>query len=237
MRRDRKPVGRWLGEALLIFLSVYCAFYFDGIKDERTQDNEYIRHLKDFKSDLEENQGKFNYELNKVYNASNGQGYILGTISKLEILDSLMAVPTRASGDSIINLINEGIINSLTPWIFVSPQYDKLDSEYYSFIKNGDLKGKLQMHFRNNQSRIKRKEEINDYVKEFYDIEDQLNLKVGGTPSNRAILFSDLSVNKLNRLIEGYLSLMNFTRNTKGSDSLILIEVDKELELWGEDLN
>jgi|GEM_PF-2845742 len=237
MRRDRKPVGRWFGEALLIFLSVYGAFYFDSIKDERTRDNEYIRHLKDFKSDLQENQGKFNYELNKVYNSSNGQGYILGTISELEILDSLMTVPSRASADSIINLINEGIINSLTPWIFVSPQYDKLDSEYYSFIKNEDLKGKLQMHFRNNQSRIKRKEVINNYVKEFYDIEDQLNLKVGGTPSNRAIIFSNLSVNKLNRLIEGYQSLMNFTRNTKGSDSLILIEVDKELELWGEDIN
>lgn len=237
MRRNKKPIGRWFGEALLIFLSVLGAFYFDSIKDQRDKNDEYIRQLKDFKSDLVENQGKFNYELNDKYDTASGQGYIKGVIGRLEIVDSLMQTPTRANGDALMGLINDDVINGLTPWIFVSPQYTKLDSEYYSFIKNEDLKGKLQMHFRNNQSRIKRKEEINAYVKEFYDIEDQLNLNVGGTPSNRAILFSNLSINKLNRLIEGYYSLMNFTRNTKGSDSLIIIEVNKELELWGEDVN
>lgn len=237
MRRDKKPIGRWFGEALLIFLSVLGAFYFDNIKDDRAKNDQYIRHLKDFRNDLIENQGKFNYELKDVYNQENGQGYISGMIGRLEIVDSLMGVPTRASGDSLINLINDNVINSLTPWIFVSPQYNKLDSEYYSFIKNPDLKGKLQMHFRNNQSRLNRKQVINDYVKEFYDIEDQLNLKVGGTPSNRAILFSNLSVNKLGRIIDGYYSLRNSTLSNKGSDSLILAEVDRELELWGEEGN
>lgn len=237
MRRDKKPVGRWFGEALLIFLSVLGAFYFDNIKDQRDKNDQYIRHLKDFKRDLNENQGKFNYELNSVYNPENGQGYILGTIHKLETVDALMAVPTRASGDSLISLINDDVIIGLTPWIFVSPQYDKLYRDYYSYIKNEELTGKLQMHFRNNQSRIKRKEEINAYVKEFYDIEDQLNLKMGGTPANRSILFSNLAINKINRLIEGYYSLRNSTISNKGSDSLILVEVNKELELWGEDIN
>ncbi len=237
MRRDKKPIGRWFGEALLIFLSVLGAFYFDNIKDNRAEDQKYIRHLKDFRDDLIENIGKFNYELNAVYDRDNGQGYIQGTIDQLESMGTLMSTPTRTSGDSIINLINDNIINSLTPWIFVSPQYDKLDSEYYSFIKSDGLKGKLQMHYRSNQSRIKRKEVINNYVKEFYDIEDLLNLKVGGTPANRAILFSNLAVNKLNRITEGYYSLQNFTENTRDSDSLILEEIEKELELWGEDIN
>lgn len=237
MRRDKKPVGRWIGEAVLIFLSVFGAFYFDNIKDNRAEDQKYIRHLKDFRADLVENSGKFNYELNTTYNRDNGQGYIQGTIDRLEGMDSLMRITTRSNGDSLISLINDGAINSLTPWIFVSPQYEKLDSEYYSFIKNDDLKGKLQMHYRNNQSRIKRKEVINDYVKEFYDIEDQLDLKVGGTPSNRAILFSNLAINKLNRIVEGYYSLRNFTENTRGSDSLILVDIEKELELWGEEIN
>lgn len=237
MRRDKKPIGRWFGEALLIFLSVFGAFYFDNIKDNRAEDQKYIRHLKDFRADLVENSGKFNYELNTTYNRDNGQGYIQGTIDRLEGMDSLMRITTRSNGDSLISLINDGAINSLTPWIFVSPQYEKLDSEYYSFIKNDNLKGKLQMHYRNNQSRIKRKEVINDYVKEFYDIEDQLDLKVGGTPSNRAILFSNLAINKLNRIVEGYYSLRNFTENTRGSDSLILVDIEKELELWGEEIN
>ena len=234
MRRDKKPIGRWIGEALLIFLSVFAAFYFDNIKDDRAQEELYIRHLKDFKSDLEENQGKFNYELNAIDIRENGQGYISGTIERLSVLDSLMGSATRANADALISHINDGVIVSLTPWIFVSSQYEKLDSEYYSFIKNDELKGKLQMHYRNNQSRIKRKEEINAYVKEFYDIEDELNLKAGGNLANRNILFSNLAINKINRLIDGYETLRNFTENTRGSDSLILIEVNRELELWGE---
>lgn len=234
MRRDRKPVTRWIGEALLIFISVIAAFYFDSYREARNLEKQYLRYLKDFKADLEENQGKFNYELNPVYVKSNGQGYIQGCIQALDLLDTLMSTPSRQNADSVLKMIDNDVITGLTKWIFISSQYDKLQSEYYSFIRNNGLRGRLQMHYRSNDSRISMKDVINDYVKEFRDIEDQLRIEDGGSQANRSVIFDNISVNKVRRLKESYNALENMTRNAKESDSLILIQLRKELELWGE---
>ncbi|OEK04455.1 hypothetical protein [Roseivirga misakiensis] len=233
-RRDRKPLGRWIGEAILIFLSVFGAFYFDGIKDKRAQERNYLRSLKGFHADLLENQGKFNYELNSVFDPETGQGYITGHIQKLSVIDSLMQVANRTNGDALMGLINDNAVIGLTPWVFISPQYEKLNSQYYASIKNDTLKSRIQMHFRNNQSRIQRKMMINELVEEFYDIEDQLNKRVGGTPANRAVLYSNVAINKINRLMDGYFALKNITEANKGSDSLLIVQVVHELSLWGE---
>ena len=76
MRRDKKPVTRWIGEAILIFLSVFGAFYFDNLREERGQKKLYIQYLQDFKSDLQVNQAKFAHELDPIPNATTGRGYL-----------------------------------------------------------------------------------------------------------------------------------------------------------------
>lgn len=233
MRRERKPVIRWIGEALLIFISVIAAFYFDSYRESRNLEKQYLRYLTDFKKDLEENQGKFNYELNSEYIKSNGQGYIKGEIEKLQLMDSLMSTPSRQNANEVLQMIDDGVITGLTKWIFISPQHEKLQSEYYSFIKNEGLSGRLQMHYRANDSRISVKDVINDYVKEFRDIEDQLRVEDGSSQTNRSIIFSNVSVNKVRRLKNSYVSLKNMTLSAKESDSLILVQINRELELWG----
>ncbi len=234
MRRDKKPITRWIGEALLIFLSVLGAFYFDNLRDGRSQENLYIRHLKDFKSDLEENQGKLAYELNPDYDPGSGKGFINGTINRLDSIHSLMTSPSRANADTLLSRIENGEIVGLTMWIYVSPQYERLSSQFYSFIQSRTLKARIQMHYRNNQSRIDRKVEINRYVGEFHNIEDQLNFNTGPTVQNRNILFDNVTVNKIRRLIEGYQGLRHMSQSNKSSDSLLLIQVNEELKLWGE---
>ncbi len=233
MRREKKPIGRWIGEAVLIFLSVYGAFYFEDIRKDISERDIYIRHLKDFKLDLEQNQGKFNFELSNTYGASSGQGYILGNIKKYDFLDSLMAIPTRASADTLMALIKEEEIFGVTPWIFQSPQYETLNRDYYSSIKNDTLRSRIQMHRRNNESRMNAKRSINAYVSKFEDIEDQLNLKVKGTPANRAVLFSNKSINTIWRIGDGYETLKGMTENARTNDSLLIIQIDHELRLWG----
>lgn len=234
MRRDKKPITRWVGEALLIFLSVLGAFYFDNLRDGRSQEKLYIRHLKDFQSDLNENQGKFAYELNTDFDPNSGKGYVQGAIDKLDSFHALMTSPSRANADSLLTKIQDGQIVGLTRWVYVSPQYDRLSSQFYSFIKNDLLKFRIQMHYRNNQSRIDRKNEINRYVDEFHDIEDRLNFNTGGTLPNRSVLFDNVTVNKVRRLIESYRGLQHMTQANKTSDSLLLIQVNEELKLWGE---
>lgn len=234
MRRDKKPVGRWFGEAILIFLSVFGAFYFDNIREERNSDDVYIRHLLDFRADLTQNQSKFKYELQKVPNQPNSD-YIATCIDQLNFVDSLMMTPIRSNADTIISMINSRAMSliGLTKWIYHSPQYEKLNADYYSFIENSNMKGQLEMHYRNNAGRHHLKDLINEYVHEFEGIQDNMNLDRGGTPNNRAILFSNPSINKIKRIRRNFYSLENYTQSNKSQDSLLLIEVDKELKFWG----
>lgn len=229
MKKTRKPIGRWIGEALLIFLSVLGAFYFDNLREGKNQKQKFIQHLEDFRSDLNANLGKFNYELSTQYNPENAQGYIIGTIDRLDLLHSLMLDRTTASADSVLKLIEDRSITGLTKWIFISPQYDNLTNEYYSFIKNDTFKNELHLHYRNNLSRIKQKDDINKYVADFHKIEDQLDLSQGASKNNREILFSNVSINTMRRIKENYETLKNITQQTKTNDSTLLIRVEKEL--------
>lgn len=235
MRKNRKPFGRWVGEALLIFVSVFGAFYLDNLRQEKSEEKLYLRYLEEFKSDLEDNQGKFAYELNKVYNRS-GQGYIDENIRQLENIDSLFSLKTREAADSLLKLIEDRAIIGISEWIFTSQQYDMLAGDYYSFIQNPELKRRLELHSRNNQSRTEIKEIINAHISQFEDIVDQMDWSAGASLANRNILFSNPCINKIKRTLKSYQNLRGFTEFNKSNDSLLLIEVNKELELWGIDV-
>ena len=80
-----------------------------------------------------------------------------------------------------MELIESNVVSGLSKWIFTSQQYDKLTSQYYSYIKNDSLRNRLEMHYRNNLSRHNFKSSISEGESEFEDlIEDQLNFKAGG---------------------------------------------------------
>lgn len=234
MRRDRKPAGRWLGEALLIFISVFGAFQLDNWRQTRGETAEYTRHLIDFKTDLLTNQGSFNYELRTTVVESTGEGYIRGNIDKYDYFDSLFSTPTRPNADTIMSLINSGAFFGLTRWIFESPQYEVLTSDFYSFIKNDALKHRIHLHHRSNESRITVKENINQLVKRFEDIQDELNLSADGNAANRAILFRNNTVNTIKRIHNSYYTLKSMTEAARERDSLLIEQIDIELELWGK---
>lgn len=218
----------------MIFLSVLGAFYFDNLREERAQEKLYVRHLKDFKEDLKENQGKFNYELRDNYVKASGEGYIKGSMIKYNGMYEIMTVPNRANADSMLSLINSREIFGVTRWIYESPQYERLDKDFYSFIKNDSLKSMLQMHRRNDESRVNVKNAINNYVRDFENIVDRLDLRAGATAANRQILFDNVSVNTIRRLGEYYQILRDMTRVARAGDSVLLLAVDAELALWNE---
>lgn len=235
MNKTRKPFLRWVGEALLIFLSVLGAFYFDNLRDERNQRKLYVQHLGDFRDDLMGNQGKFNFELASRYDQNTSEGYLNERIRQLSVFDSLLDSPPAQSEAQLITMINDQAIIGLTQWIFTSPQYDKLSREYYSFIKNDSLRDMLEIHYRNNASRHNYKEAINGQISNFQLIEDQLDLDNPYDRQNRPILFSNESKNKVRRIKSTYEALRRFTRLTKSNDSLLLIQVKKELGNWSTD--
>ena len=91
----------------MIFISVFAAFYFDSYRDAKAKEKDYLKSLQDFRTDLKENQGKFNYELNPNYIEENGQGYINGYILKLDLLDSLLSNPSRENAELALNMIDD----------------------------------------------------------------------------------------------------------------------------------
>ena len=234
MSRQKKPFIRWVGEALLIFLSVLGAFYFDNLREERNKKKQYVQHLTDFKSDLMSNQGKFNFELADSYDPNTSQGYLKHIINELVAFDSLLNLPPSQTEAQLIDLINENAIRGLGQWIYPSPQYDKLSTQFYSFIRNDSLRMNLEMHYRNNISRQSYKDAINGHVSNFEFIEDQLNLLDGTDRRNRTILYGNESRNKIRRIKNTYEELKRFTELTKRNDSLLLIHVENELAAWGK---
>lgn len=223
-----------MGEALLIFLSVLAAFYFDNLREERNQKRTYLRYLHDFKADLLSNQGKFGFELANDFDPNTNRGYFNHRIQVLTEFDSLLRLPASQSQEILIGMINDQEVIGLTPWIFTSPQYEKLSSQYYSFIKTDSLKGMLEVHYRNNISRQNYKHAINGHVSNFQQIEDQLNLDYPADRTNRLVLYGNESKNKIRRIRNTYEGLRNFTWLTKNNDSTLLLQVNKELAAWGE---
>jgi hypothetical protein len=234
MRRDKKPIGRWFGEAILIFFSVFGAFYFDNLRDERKLDELYTRHLVDFRTDLINNQHKFAFELSQDFDENTNEGYLNNILKDYKLLDSLLKVPSRRSGDSLAYLIDNNIITGVSKWIFTSKQYEKISSDYYSFILNNELRINLDQHYRNGLSRHYFKDAISKEAVRFeQNIEEHLNFTTYRTPENRAIIFGDQCVNIIHRLERQYFNLKHFTQSSKTNDSLLIIEVEKELLEWG----
>ena len=216
---------------MLIFLSVLAAFYFDSYRDEKNRETLYKRHLQDFKIDLETNQGKFNYEINR--SEQEGSGYISLMIDLLEYTDSIMQNPTRAHADTLMKLVESRSIIGLSEWIFTSPQYNELSKTFYSYIKTDSMRYNLERHYRNNTSRTNYKEAINQYVSQFEDIMDDIDFTAGTNNANRNIIFSSRSRNKIRRIKNTYAGLLSFTLYSKEQDEQLLTYVSQELKLWG----
>ena len=115
-RIQRKPLSRWLGEAILIFLSVLAAFYFENYRERKKDEKEYIKTLKAFKTDLETNIGKFNFELASTYDTTDGRGLIQGSIDKLTFLDSLLSQFSEDDIPRLDQIPLQTIVKTLSPY-------------------------------------------------------------------------------------------------------------------------
>jgi len=157
---------------------------------------------------------------------------ISNNIDKLNELDSLLSTPSQENARLTLQLLNEGYITGLTKWVFISPQYTHLIGDYNPMIKNENLRFRVQMHYRDNESRIQVKDDINDYVKEYKDLEDMLNPDEGAIRENSAVIFSNQFRNKIKRLLSEYEALENFTNNTRAIEEMLIEQIDIELENW-----
>ena len=224
--KSRKSTTRWIGEAILIFASIMAAFYIENYREQRTKEKIYINHLKDFYLDLQINQERLNFDLKKPN----------GTIDEtLQIYDSLKTLLTTKKLEDIPQTIKvlKNAERYSAKWFFQSPHLDRLMIDYYSFIKNAELKKTMRIHKRRMSFINTEKDDIKKETKKLHIFYDQLNLKDSNNYHNQQVLSNKELFNQVSRLEElvGKLRLQYYY--TKTRDSLICIEINKELSLLG----
>lgn len=232
VRREKKPLWRWVGEAVLFFLSILAAFYVDNYRDHKAQEALYLKHLQDFRYDLGYNIGSMDFELEKKDDAEQQSGYLTADILLYDSLEAIIkAADPNTSGDAVA-LISSHASQRLSKWIFESPHFDKLSLDYYYFIKNPDLKKSITTHKNDNLHRQESKDYFNASIQELQVLTDNLNFQNPDDRRNRSILFNNQMLNKVSRMTQNYRLIKSLTELNKTRDNLILIEVDKELEMW-----
>ncbi|MCE7994315.1 MAG: hypothetical protein HEP71_20180 [Roseivirga sp.] len=232
MRREKKPLWRWIGEAILFFLSILAAFYVDNYRDHKVQEALYLKHLQDFRYDLGYNIGSMEFELEDKGDTEGQSGYLTADILLYDSLEAIIKTgDPNTSGDAVA-FISSHASQRLSKWIFESPHFDKLSLDYYYFIKNPDLKKSITTHKNDNLHRQESKDYFNASIQELQVLTDNLNFQNRDDRKNRGILFNNQMLNKVSRMTQNYRLIKNLTELNKTRDSLILIEVDKELEIW-----
>lgn len=232
MRKEKKPLWRWIGEAVLFFLSILAAFYVDNFRDHKAQEALYLKHLQDFRYDLTYNIGSMAFELEKKDDPENQSGYLTADILLYDSLEVIIQTADPNTTSDAVALISSYASQRLSKWIFESPHFDKLSLDYYYFIKNPDLKKSITTHKNDNLHRQESKDYFNASIQELQVLTDNLNFQNPDDRNNRSILFNNQMLNKVSRMTQNYRLIKNLTELNKTRDSLILVEVDKELEMW-----
>ena len=234
MRRDKKPLWRWIGEALLIFLSILAAFYVDNYREQKAREDLYLKHLNDFLFDLLSNAQSLDFEISSETSDNIFAGYIAKRMEQLEGLDSLLRTENPINIPTIVEVFSREIDPSVSKWIFQSPHYEKLTVDYYYFIKNQDLKSHITTHKNDNLHRHEAKERLSNSLLELQGLIDLLNLKDINDRGNRAIIFGNEMLNKVGRIQEGYRLLFQMTQTNLDRDAVIIKDIEAELKLWGQ---
>lgn len=229
MRRNKKSVGVWIGEALLIFFSIMLAFYIENYREQRSKEAAYINQLKDFHFDLMVNQGRMEVDLRKPN----------GTIERnFRTYDSLLKMLSRLDSNEmpqVINLMGDAEV-PMAKWFFMSPHLDLLMTDYHAYVKNVNLKRSMTIHRRRMQFIDRMKDEMKRLTEKLHPYFDRLDHSNPSSNRNRQVLNDIELYNLVSRLDRKVLELRIQYHLTKQQDSLIAVDIEKELGLWDESL-
>ncbi len=231
MRREKKPLWRWIGEAALIFLSILGAFYVDGYREHKNKESTYIKHLTDFKYDLEKTAGSMRFELSANSNENQRSGYLPRFLKLADSLDLMVKSGDPAHTRSILSIVEE-LDDRLSKWIFSSPHFDRITLDYYYFIRNPDLKADIATHKRDHLHRQESKDAVNHLLDKLVDLLIDVNFGKPDTRTNRDLIFNNRIINTVSRLRLSYRILLQTTEVNLERDLEILAEVEKEIEMW-----
>lgn len=231
MRKDKKPLWRWIGEAILIFLSILGAFYVDGYREHKNKESTYLKHLTDFKYDLEKTTGSMRFELSVNGDENRQSGYLPQLLQLADSLDTMVKSGDPVSLDAILSIV-EDLDNRLSKWIFSSQHFDRLTLDYYYFVKSPDLKAAIATHKRDHLHRQQSKDAVNGLVNKLIELLIDADFDKPNARANRDLIFNNRMINTVSRLRLAYRILLQTTELNLERDLAILTEIEKEMALW-----
>ena len=123
-----KSVGRWIGEAVLVFGSVVGAFYFEDVREDLREKEQYVNLLLNLRNDIHDDVYKFRASADTAIGLS---CTLCDDTTELGRINRFLRYNT-GNKDSINVLIMTNCSKVFVKWRFPSPYIDEI-------IKHSDL--------------------------------------------------------------------------------------------------
>jgi len=128
MTLKSKSVGRWIGEAILVFGSVVGAFYFEDVREDLREKEQYVKLLLNLRNDIHDDVYKFRASADTAMGLSCS---LCDDTTELGQINRFLRYNT-GNKDSINILIKSHSTKIFVKWRFSSPYIDEI-------IKHSDL--------------------------------------------------------------------------------------------------
>ncbi len=172
--KNKKSIWTWLGEALLIFVSVLGAFWFEDYRHNKQEYNDYINVLINFRNDVNKDVVDFKYLMDT---SMLGGGTYIYLEDYLNQAHDVLSDNSPQNDYQAINIINKG------NWFYVDwrnqSEYFDILSNYSKYLMHDTLLATIRAyeHVMNleNQKAEEWKSQVlkyHDYIETNVDLED-----------------------------------------------------------------
>jgi len=127
MTTRSKSIWRWIGEAVLVFGSVVGAFYFEDVREDLREKEQYVNILLNLRNDIHDDIYKFRVDTDTAL----GNCWLCQDTTDLGYIDRFLRYQ-KGNKDSTNLLMSRMIAADFPKWRFPSPYYKEI-------IKYSDL--------------------------------------------------------------------------------------------------
>lgn len=141
MSKDSKSLLRWIGEAVLVFGSVVGAFYFEDLREDRREKEEYVNILLNLRNDIHDDVYDFRAQ---VDTAVESNCWLCRDTTTLGIINRYLRYGI-GKRDTINLLMYRMMAMYYDQWRFPSPYYTEIN-KYSSLLEKDSLRSTVSTY-------------------------------------------------------------------------------------------
>ena len=223
MSSKSKSVGRWIGEAVLVFGSVVGAFYFEDVREDLREKEQYVNLLLNLRNDIHDDVYKFRTSADTAMGLS---CTLCDDTTELGQINRFLRY-NIGDKDSINLLIMTHSAKVFVKWRFPSPYIDEI-IKHSDLIEEDSLRSSISMYNELYLSEHLSYATLNDQNQKNAEL---LQTKVDYTDPTAMNKLADIMILR-NRLLSSYLLVkeaMHFDLVNASELSSIVRRMDSKL--------